>query len=149
MIVVLVQDEMSHVTESVPGSRVPGLGFPDLARVGAGQVNLLHGAAGYRERAAGRPQRGQQQRRRGQPGPAALLPVLAVGAHGDRTQGSDERGRIGRPVGCCRFRDPYRSLSLVSWCRRRSSDVVLPRVSRRGWRPAARQETPAPSVTRT
>ena len=63
------------------------------------QPDPVHGGALHGGRPAGRPQRGQQQRRRGQPGPAAVFPVRAVGAPGDRAQLGDQRGPVGRAVG--------------------------------------------------
>jgi hypothetical protein len=45
--------------------------------------------------------------------------------------------------GCCRYRAPFRSLSLVAWCRRGSAGMVLARVSRRGRRAVPRSAAPA------
>jgi hypothetical protein len=45
--------------------------------------------------------------------------------------------------GCCRYRAPFRSLSLVAWCRRGSAGMVLALVSRRGRRAVPRSAAPA------
>ena len=63
------------------------------------QRDPLHSAALHGGRRARRPQCGQQQRRRGQPGPAAVLPARAVRGPGDRPQLGDQRGPVGRAVG--------------------------------------------------
>ena len=70
--------------------------------------------------------------------PIALTCRMASGY--DSTPGT--LGVCGVP-GCCRYRAPFRSLSLVAWCRRGSAGMVLARVSRRGRRAVPRSAAPA------
>ena len=59
-----------------------------------------------------------------------------------RALGMQSLGVCGVP-GCCRYRAPFRSLSLVAWCRRGSAGMILARVSRRGRRAVPRSAAPA------